>query len=105
VFFVLWRPGRKHLRRPGPWLALLINVVCALPVLLWNYQHHWVTVGHVAENAHAGKAWQPHPLEFLISECLLLNPVFFVGMVWSGLAFWRRARHNPKLIYFFSMGA
>ena len=24
VFFALWQPARAHLRRPGPWLALLI---------------------------------------------------------------------------------
>jgi hypothetical protein len=35
----------------------------------------------------------------------LLNPIFFVAMVWAGIAFWRRARHSPKLVYFFSMGA
>ncbi|MGH7993910.1 MAG: glycosyltransferase family 39 protein, partial [Limisphaerales bacterium] len=27
VFFGLWRPARLHLRRPGPYLALLLNVV------------------------------------------------------------------------------
>jgi len=40
VFFWLWRPARPHLKRPGPYLALLVNSVLALPVLIWNAQNH-----------------------------------------------------------------
>jgi 4-amino-4-deoxy-L-arabinose transferase-like glycosyltransferase/membrane-associated phospholipid phosphatase len=108
VFFALWPPARKQLRRPGPYLALLVNVACALPVLIWNAQHHWVTVDHVADNAGAGKAWHPtlrFLFDFIGAEAGLLNPVFFVAPVWAAFAFWTRARRNPKLIYFFSMGA
>ena len=108
VFFALWRPARKQLRRPGPYLALLVNLVCALPVLVWNYQHDWVTVAHVADDAGAGSPWKPtlrFLAEFLGAELALLNPFFFVGMVWAAIAFWRRGRHNPRLVYFFSMGA
>jgi len=39
TFFALWPPARVHLRRPGPYLALLVNCVVALPVLIWNAQH------------------------------------------------------------------
>jgi membrane-associated phospholipid phosphatase len=115
VFFILWPPARKHLRRPGPYLALLLNLFLALPVLIWNAQHHWITVTHVAEAAEAGKAWRPsaeqllqslrHVSEFLGSEAGLLNPVFFIGMIWAAVAFWRRNRRNPLLVYLFSMGA
>jgi 4-amino-4-deoxy-L-arabinose transferase-like glycosyltransferase/membrane-associated phospholipid phosphatase len=108
VFFALWPPARKHLRRPGPYLALLIHLVCALPVLIWNAQRHWPTLGHLAENASLHTEWKPtlkYFAEFLGSEAGLLNPIFFVGMVWAAIAFWRRGRHNPLLVYLFSMGA
>jgi membrane-associated phospholipid phosphatase len=112
VFFALWPPARKHLRRPGPYLALAVNLLCALPVLIWNQQHGWITVLHVADDAGAGKPWVPSPglmlkyfSEFLGSEFGLLNPIFFVAMVWAVIAFWRRGRHNPRLVFFFSMGA
>ena len=108
VFFVLWPPARKHLRRPGPYLALLVNLVCALPVLIWNAQHEWITVSHVADIAGAHSAWKPtlkYLGEFLGAELGLLNPIFFVATVWAAIAFWRRGRHNPRLVYFFSMGA
>jgi 4-amino-4-deoxy-L-arabinose transferase-like glycosyltransferase/membrane-associated phospholipid phosphatase len=108
VLFVLWPPARKQLRRPGPYLALLINFLLAIPVLIWNSQHQWITVTHVAENAAMGSAWHPtlkYLGEFLGSELGLLNPVFFVATVWAVVAFWKRGRHNPHLAYFFCMGA
>jgi 4-amino-4-deoxy-L-arabinose transferase-like glycosyltransferase/membrane-associated phospholipid phosphatase len=108
VFFLLWPPARKQLRRPGPYLALAINAICALPVLIWNGQRHWVTVTHVAQDAGANEAWKPtlkYLGDFLGSEFALLNPVFFIGALWAAVVFWRRGRHNPRLAYFFSMGA
>lgn len=104
--FAFWRPARQHLRRPGPYLALLINALFMLPVIIWNAQRHWITVRHVAENAGAGKAWERTFVgDFLGAEFGLLNPVFFVATVWACVAFWKRWRQNPKLVYFFWMGA
>jgi membrane-associated phospholipid phosphatase len=108
VFFILWPSARKHLRRPGPYLALGINFFCALPVVIWNAQHGWVTVQHVGQNAAVGTVWKPtlrYFGEFLGSEIALLHPIFFVGMIWAAIAFWRRARQDARMIYFFSMGA
>jgi len=105
VFFALWPQARMQLRRPGPWLALLINLLCSLPVLIWNHQNGWITITHVASNARAGQPWSPAVLEFLGVEFLLFNPVFFVAMVWACIVFWRRSRHDPRLVYFFCMGA
>lgn len=111
IFFLLWKPARAHLRRPGPYLALLINVLCTAPVVIWNQQHHWITIHHVATNAAVDKPWRPslnHLVDFgafLGVESALLNPVFFIAAVWAGIVFWRRARHDPRLVFLFSMGA
>jgi hypothetical protein len=87
---------------------LVVNLICAAPVLFWNGQHEWITVAHVAQDAGAGSRWQPTLRflgEFLGAEAGLLNPVFFGATVWAAFALWRRNRHDPRLIYFFSMGA
>lgn len=111
VFFILWKPARAQLRRPGPYLALLINVLLMTPVFIWNQQHHWITVKHVQSNAGANKAWEPslnHLVDlaaFVGVENILLNPIFFVATAWACIAFWRRGRHDPRLVYLFSMGA
>jgi 4-amino-4-deoxy-L-arabinose transferase-like glycosyltransferase len=108
LFFVLWPPARKQLKRPGPYLALVVNVLCFLPVLIWNWQHGWVTVGHVADDAGVGRQWEPTLRflgDFLGMELGLLNPIFFIAMIWAGIAMWKNNRRDPRLIYFFSMGA
>jgi membrane-associated phospholipid phosphatase len=107
VLFALWPPARKQLRRPGPYLAVLINFICAIPVLIWNWQHNWITVNHLAQNAGIDHAWHPTLrffAEFLGSEVGLLNPVFFIATVWASISIWRRGRNNPYLVYFFAMG-
>ncbi|MGA2658497.1 MAG: glycosyltransferase family 39 protein [Verrucomicrobiota bacterium] len=108
VFFVLWAPARKQLRRPGPYLALALNLLLALPVVIWNMQHQWITVANVAGDAQVGQPWKPtlrYLGEFLADEAGLLNPVFFAGMLWTAIVFWRRGRRHPLLVYLFSMGA
>ena len=108
VFFAIWKPARKQLRRPGPYLALLVNAVCTLPVLIWNHQHGWITATHVAQDAGIKDVWHPtlKPLlDFIGTEFLLFNPVFSVAIIWACIALWRRDRHNPRLVYCFSMGA
>ncbi|HXT10076.1 MAG TPA: glycosyltransferase family 39 protein [Candidatus Angelobacter sp.] len=112
VFFILWKPARAQLRKPGPYLALLINLICTTPVLIWNQQHHWITVTHVVEgNAGGNKPWHAslsHLVQmasFTVVETVLLNPIFFVATVWAAIAFWKRGRRDPRMVYLFSMGA
>jgi 4-amino-4-deoxy-L-arabinose transferase-like glycosyltransferase len=108
VFFILWRPGRALLRRPGPYLALLVNALCALPVLIWNAQHGWITVTHLEERGGLDTPWRPTLQfigDFVLAEFGLLHPVFLVAAVWASIAFWKRSRQNDLLIYLFSMGA
>ncbi len=110
IFFALWPAARAHLRRPGPWLALLIFLACTTPVIIWNAQHGWITVHHVAGNAGLHGQWRPTLRffgDFLILEALLLNPIFFIGALWAMFAFWKQPRHKMSglWLYFFCMGA
>lgn len=116
AFFALWPPARKQLRRPGPYLALLVNVACSIPVLIWNHQHGWVTIQHVATNGHFGGQWtftlanlwygfKRYTSEFFLDESLLQNPFIFLPVIWAAITFWRRSRNNPLMLYFFNMGA
>jgi membrane-associated phospholipid phosphatase len=107
LFFALWKPARVHLRRPGPYLALLVFALCTLPVIIWNSQNGWITALHVSENAALAKPWKPtlrYLWEFLFAELFLLNPIFFVGALWAGVAFWKRRAQQPLWLYFSCMG-
>ena len=107
LFFIVYPKARAQLRRPGPYLALLINLLCMVPVVLWNMQHHWVTVSHLANRGGLDQHWTPKlrfVTDFFLSETFLLNPVFWLGMWWSALAIrhWRERR--PVHLYLWSMG-
>jgi membrane-associated phospholipid phosphatase len=105
VFFFLWPPTRRHLRRPGPYLGALVGLLCCLPVVIWNAQHHWITVEHVATDGQLDQPWhQTFVLDFLLTEAGVLHPVFFAGALWAAAAFWRRGRGEPLQVYLFSMG-
>jgi Dolichyl-phosphate-mannose-protein mannosyltransferase len=107
LYFVLWPPARAHLRRPGPWLALLILGLCTLPVVIWNAQHDWITARHVATDAGLGSKWHPtlrYLWEFLFTELALLNPIWFVGACWAMVACWKRRRQDPLGLYLLLMG-
>jgi membrane-associated phospholipid phosphatase len=108
LFFALWPPARAQLRKPGPYLALVVLALCSLPVLIWNLEHGWITVTHVSENAKLDKVWRPtlrYLLDFLAGEGVILNPVFAAASAWSMCAFWKRGRRDPVKLFLFSMGA
>ena len=108
IFFALSPSARAHLKKSGPWLALLVVALCTLPVVVWNSQHGWITLNHVAGNAQLGKHWEPTLKffwEFLGAELGLLNPVFLVAAFWAGSAFWQRRAEKPLWVFLFCMGA
>ena len=107
MFLVLWPPARAQLRRPGPYLALLINALCLAPVVFWNAEHHWVTMTHLADRGGLDKSWQPTLRffwDFAAAESLVLNPLFFVGVLWAAVAAWRWRPRNTLMVYLLSMG-
>jgi membrane-associated phospholipid phosphatase len=107
IYFCIRPETRVQLRRPGPYLALVVFVLCTIPVLVWNAQHDWITLEHVASNAKRVDTWKPLRsfLEFLGAEFALLNPIFFVGVIWALLAFRKNPGRTVLWDYFFCMGA
>ena len=117
LFFALHRPARIHLKKSGPWLALLIFGICTLPVLIWNAQHGWITVSHVAGDAGmtgpaenlalAERAWKSlnYLLEFTGAELGLLNPVFFIAALVALFAAWKRRAEKSLWFFLFCMSA
>src|SRR5260370_6286797 len=44
--FALSKPEyRRWFLTPGPYLALAVAVVVFSPVVVWNWQHHWISFG------------------------------------------------------------
>jgi membrane-associated phospholipid phosphatase len=108
VFFMIWPQARSQLRRPGPYLAVCVSLVCSLPVLIWNAQHDWITIGHLSDRGGLRHVWQPTLRffgDFILAEVSLLNPVFFAATVGAVVALWKSQRRSALLVYLFSLGA
>jgi len=107
VFFALAPATRIHLRKSGPWLALLIFSLCTLPVVIWNSQHGWSTFNDVGGDAGLHSQWHPtlrYFWDFLFTQFGVLNPIFFVGAIWAMFGFWKLRHERPLWLYFFCMG-
>lgn len=91
LFFLVSPQARKQLRRPGPWLALGINAVATVPVLLWNANHDWITFTHLQERGGLKQEWtyeSKFMVDFLATVPVLVNPVFFIAILWAIIGFW-----------------
>ena len=106
-FFVAVPAARRHLARPGPWLALGVFLLCTTPVVVWNAGHGWITVHHVAGDAGLQSEWHPtlrYFIEFCGAELLLLNPFLLVGALVAAGLIWKVRPRNPFYLYLFFMG-
>ena len=118
IFFAMQPSARIQLRKIGPWLALGIFALCTLPVLVWNSQHGWITIHHVAGDAGMlNQASAPISLlehignslayfgEFTGLQLGLLNPIFFIAALGAMLAAWKRREEKPLWFFLFCMSA
>lgn len=77
---------RGQLKRPGPYVAVLVASAVMLPVLAWNAQHEWIAfrfqLGHGLNTVAHGSWWQ-RELELLGGQLGLVTPILFVLLVAS----------------------
>ncbi len=51
--FIATNKNQRHwLRHPGPYIAILITIIMAMPILWWNYKNNWVSF--VFQGSRAG---------------------------------------------------
>jgi hypothetical protein len=71
---------RHWLWHPGPYLAVLITLIFAIPVLWWNYNNNWASFVFQGSRAGAGNKFQLHIDWFLRS--ILLQSVWLLPWIW-----------------------
>ena len=104
-FFILCKPARIQLRKPGIYLSFGISLIFSIPVLIWNYQNEWISFIHVVDHGQLDKTWHftlRYFGDFTGSEFGLLNPIFFIMILWASFAFWKK--RNMLTLYLFSFG-
>lgn len=82
----------------GAAFSLLIGLLGWLPIVFWNAQHGWVSFRHVAGQAGVagGITLNPlGPLEYLLGQAAVANPVWFVVALLALAAGFRQGfRHD-----------
>lgn len=75
LVFALIQP--RHLRTIWPYAALVLAVITALPVILWNLQHHWASV--TFQGVRLSGNTENNLLRYAIYEALWMGPILLVG--------------------------
>ncbi len=84
LFLLLSPKHRFWLRRPEPWAASLLMLLCFSGVIFWNAHHHWWTFRHLLFLEHKAHHTPLRRLgDFIGSQALLLGPALFLGAVYA----------------------
>ena len=82
VFALTSRAHRRWLFEPGPYLGCVIAVVVFSPVLIWNWQNHWASLGFQGGRALAIEHLDPSALvEAVLGQCAWTGPWLWVPLV------------------------
>ena len=83
LIFVSVNKNQRHwLRHPGPYIAMIIALIFAWPILWWNAHNNWVSF--VFQGSRAGSSGGLHPIWLLRSiggQCLWLLPWFWFPLI------------------------
>lgn len=75
--------GPHLLKRPGPWLAMLIGAVMVSPVFYWNAVHDWISFLYQI-NHGAGGSWKLRRfLAFFAVQLVSYGPLLVLGTIWA----------------------
>ncbi|RMG67255.1 MAG: phosphatase PAP2 family protein [Nitrospirae bacterium] len=103
LFMIFNKDKRGLLLSPGPWIGLLVCLVVASPIVIWNAQHGWVSFLHTAGQAHISDGLTLKPgrfFEFLGSQLGVVGPVVFVFMI-AGLLWCLKQKSDQGFLFWF----
>ncbi|MCC8409980.1 glycosyltransferase family 39 protein [Mucilaginibacter sp. UR6-1] len=101
--FVVANKNQRHwLRHPGPYLAVLLTLIIAFPVIWWNYKNDWASFVFQGSRAGDGGEFKLHPEWFLRSiggQALWLLPWVWVPIIRQFIRSYKE--RNTSLSYSF----
>jgi hypothetical protein len=89
LFLLTDRDARRHLRTPGPYVALAVALIVAGPHLVWLVQHdflpfRYAEVRAVPPRGLLDHVW--HPLKFALGQFVFMLPALLIAApaLWPG---------------------
>ncbi len=84
MFIGTSKDQRHWLWHPGPYLAVLITIIFAFPVLWWNYNNNWASFVFQGSRAGTGAKFQLHVdwfLRSILGQSLVILPWIWVPTI------------------------
>ena len=94
LFLIFDRQARRALVTPGPWLALVIALLIALPHVIWLFHTDFLPFAYAEHRAAPVRGWFDHifhPAVFAASQVFFLLPSLFI----AAALLWPRPRNRP----------
>jgi 4-amino-4-deoxy-L-arabinose transferase-like glycosyltransferase len=91
LFLLFDRDARRALATPGPWLAVALAFLIALPHVIWLFQNDFIPFSYAEHRAAPVRGWFDHvvhPAFFAVSQIFFLLPTFFI----AGALLWPRQK-------------
>ena len=88
LFLLIDSSGRPKLKSAWPWIMCAITFLFLTPVIVWNAQHDWVSLHHVASQTGAdssGTLSRGNLLEFVGAQFGALNPGLAILLVCAAI--------------------
>jgi undecaprenyl-diphosphatase len=109
--YMLFSEKRFWFFKPHPWLAFLVSFIFFSPVLIWNANHHWVSLSFQAGHGMAEAGGNPLSLfgEFLGFQVILYSIGIFFFLIAALVSLTRKsfdrsdsARESSLFLFSFS---
>jgi 4-amino-4-deoxy-L-arabinose transferase-like glycosyltransferase len=93
---------RGEFARAGFWSLILAFLICAIPPVVWNAGHDWVTMSHLRARGGLTGTWAFRPgecLEFIAMHIGVYSPLIFGGLAFALWKMGREFSKSPKTLY------
>ncbi|HEX4040577.1 MAG TPA: glycosyltransferase family 39 protein [Xanthobacteraceae bacterium] len=96
LFMLFDRQARRALATPGPWLAVALALLIALPHVIWLFQNDFIPFRYAEHRAAPARGWLDHvvhPAFFAASQMFFLLPTFFI----AAALLWPRQKRRSEI--------
>ncbi len=108
LIYISTNKNQRHwLWHPGPYIAILITLIIASPVLWWNYNNGWVSF--IFQGSRAGtqkEVFRLHPEWFfrsILGQSLWLLPWIWLPTIYQLFVSWKLRIQNSAYSFIFWM--
>ena len=86
LFILLSKKNRRWLKRKEPYLALLLMLLTASPLIIWNLSHNMVmfrhALGMMSKPQHIAKPLN-ELMQYIGGQAGVQTPLFFLAVIWG----------------------